>query len=1036
MASFTWTGKLGTDWDASTVVNGVQVTNWTPTGIPSSGDTAVFDSGTYTVTNGGDAAAMTLQNGTIVALSTGHFQLNGPGDAQGLNVLGGSRLIIAQGVALADFGTIDTIGGLAGAGSMEIESGAQGFESNRLVVGDGGEGDVTVNSALLFSVEQSAPGATDGVLTVGASAKGSIDITGSQFFSTTAFVGTGEGGVGEITLDASTWGGVSLTVGQGAAGTVTLKDGSSLALTTFLVGTGEGGSGEIILDASTWAGSSLTVGQGTTGTVTVKDSSSVTLKTLLVGSEGDGSNGTITVDASTFNFTNLTIGEGVDSNFNPVTHSGSGAVSILDGSNSTSDSITVDAKGGESGQLTIDASTVNSNRVTIGLYGTGTVNVANAATVYFNEFDIGLKGTGIVGVDTGGKLGAATGVLGVFAGSSGAVTVDNGSTLAIDNLTVGDAGDGSLDVTDSKFFTTKSAVIASGAGTIGEITVSNSSWSGTGTHVSVGPAGTGNLSITNGTTATLTTLVVGPKGTLSVSADGGITTSQLSVTDTLSSLVLTYGTINVTGGGEILVGATSGNRGAITVDGKYVFAGLGTVNADIDLTNGGTVKAEQPAGGTLTVNGNINGVGEIEPIMKLEVNGTIGGGVEIGFNPDVHTTGQLVLDVPRGDQGVIVGFDVGNSIDVKGLEFTQALFTPGATGQPGTLELSNGTDAPLDLLVEGNYGAHSFLATPGATDTMVTLVPCYRAGTEILTARGEVKVEQLMIGDKVATRSGQMRPIKWIGKRSYSGRFIMGRKDILPVCIKADALDDNVPRRDLWISPHHAMYLDGVLIEAKDLVNGLSIIQAEHVDQVEYFHIELDTHDVIYAEGAPSETFLDDGSRGMFHNAHEYAELYPEDVMRPARYCAPRLDAGYRVEAVREVIARRAGLVTSRSRFGGLRGFIDEVGQSFIRGWAQNTEHPEAPVCLDVFAEGKLIGQTLANKYREDLEQTGLGSGRHSFELQFPPGDAFDLRSLEVRRSLDGTKLEMSEACIKQTKRPRRFASKSAALSVWRRQAR
>ena len=65
------------------------------------------------------------------------------------------------------------------------------------------------------------------------------------------------------------------------------------------------------------------------------------------------------------------------------------------------------------------------------------------------------------------------------------------------------------------------------------------------------------------------------------------------------------------------------------------------------------------------------------------------------------------------------------------------------------------------------------------------------------------------------------------------------------------------------------MYLDGVLIEAKDLVNGVSIIQADHVDELEYFHIELDTHGVILAEGAPSETFLDDNSRGMFHNAHE-----------------------------------------------------------------------------------------------------------------------------------------------------------------------
>ena len=83
------------------------------------------------------------------------------------------------------------------------------------------------------------------------------------------------------------------------------------------------------------------------------------------------------------------------------------------------------------------------------------------------------------------------------------------------------------------------------------------------------------------------------------------------------------------------------------------------------------------------------------------------------------------------------------------------------------------------------------------------------------------------------------------------------------------------------------MFLEGVLIEARDLVNGVSIVQATQVDEVEYFHIELDSHDVIIAEGAPSETFIDDDCRMMFRNAHEYALLYPNEPQRPARFCAP-----------------------------------------------------------------------------------------------------------------------------------------------------
>ena len=172
-----------------------------------------------------------------------------------------------------------------------------------------------------------------------------------------------------------------------------------------------------------------------------------------------------------------------------------------------------------------------------------------------------------------------------------------------------------------------------------------------------------------------------------------------------------------------------------------------------------------------------------------------------------------------------------------------------------------------------------------------------------------------------------------------------------------------------------------MLIEAKDLVNGVSIVQVERADQVEYFHVELGTHDVIIAEGALSESFVDDDSRGIFHNAHEYPALYPEAVTRIARYCAPRLEQGYEVEAIRQRIALRAGLVLADKRIGQLRGQVDHASNNCIAGWAQNTDHPEAPVCLDIYAGGQLIGQVLANRYREDLARTGIGSGRYGFEF-------------------------------------------------------
>src|SRR5207249_2356420 len=122
---------------------------------------------------------------------------------------------------------------------------------------------------------------------------------------------------------------------------------------------------------------------------------------------------------------------------------------------------------------------------------------------------------------------------------------------------------------------------------------------------------------------------------------------------------------------------------------------------------------------------------------------------------------------------------------------------------------------------------------------------------------------------------GDSRRIRWIGRRGYAGRFASANPEIMPILIRAGALEDGVPRRDLMVSPLHAMYLDNVLIPAGALVNGSSITRVDQIEKVEYFHIELDSHDLILAEGALSETFVDDDSRGMFHNAAEFSLLYP-----------------------------------------------------------------------------------------------------------------------------------------------------------------
>jgi hypothetical protein len=185
--------------------------------------------------------------------------------------------------------------------------------------------------------------------------------------------------------------------------------------------------------------------------------------------------------------------------------------------------------------------------------------------------------------------------------------------------------------------------------------------------------------------------------------------------------------------------------------------------------------------------------------------------------------------------------------------------------------------------------------------------PCYCRGTSILTEGGEVRIEDLAIGDIVVTISGQAKPIKWIGKRSYAGPFISGNRAVLPIVVRAGALAPDIPARDLWLSPRHALLLDGVLVPAEYLVNGQTILQAEAVEQVEYFHLEFEAHEVILAEGAPAESYVESDNRHGFHNAHEFAALYPDDTRASFGYCRPLVELGMaELAAVRARLRERA----------------------------------------------------------------------------------------------------------------------------------
>ena len=167
---------------------------------------------------------------------------------------------------------------------------------------------------------------------------------------------------------------------------------------------------------------------------------------------------------------------------------------------------------------------------------------------------------------------------------------------------------------------------------------------------------------------------------------------------------------------------------------------------------------------------------------------------------------------------------------------------------------------------------------------------CFLRGTRIDTPRGPVAVEDLAIGDTVMTAERGVATIRWIGRQRRDSRLCA---DDLPIRIAAGALGDGLPLRDLYLSPTHALEVEGCLVHATALVNGRTIHQvSEWVGDIDYFHIETERHALILAEGAPAETLFDNGFRDHFDNHADYAERYPNPEpmteLDLPRICYPR----------------------------------------------------------------------------------------------------------------------------------------------------
>ena len=218
----------------------------------------------------------------------------------------------------------------------------------------------------------------------------------------------------------------------------------------------------------------------------------------------------------------------------------------------------------------------------------------------------------------------------------------------------------------------------------------------------------------------------------------------------------------------------------------------------------------------------------------------------------------------------------------------------------------------------------SFLSTEPTLATLSTWdvgLACFVVGTKIATPEGEVRVEELAVGQMVQTvpwRLGdelRARPAKWVGWRRIDLTAHPRPEAVAPVRIWRGTFADNMPHRDLVVSPDHAIFVDGKLICARQLVNGTTIRQELDWTAVDYYHVELDQHAILLAEGLPAESYLDTGNRGIFANSGAPMVLHPDlteisDYMtREAGSYAPFVWDEASVRPVWQRLAERAAAI-------------------------------------------------------------------------------------------------------------------------------
>ena len=343
-------------------------------------------------------------------------------------------------------------------------------------------------------------------------------------------------------------------------------------------------------------------------------------------------------------------------------------------------------------------------------------------------------------------------------------------------------------------------------------------------------------------------------GTVNNAASSTIMAAYHAIYTQGGGTVTNAGTIGVTGANMIAIDLHGGAANRLVVDPGAVFEGV--VDGGNAVGSAVTSTLELAAG-----SGTLDGIGSLV---------THFGAIALDSGAQWQLDGS-VAGLAAGQ--TISGFTTGDTLVLTGVTLTEV----GLAG--GVLTLSGGTT--LDL-----PGATYARVSDVGTNTVITA--CFAAGTSVLTATGPRAVETLREGDLVLTARGRLAPVRWLGHRRTALRHHPRPHDVMPVRVRAGTFGEALPARDLVLSPDHAVFLDGRLVPIRYLINGVSIVQ-ETREAIVYWHLELDRHDVILAEGMACETYLDTGNRAAFENAEGPTALHPDFArgVWAAAGCAP-----------------------------------------------------------------------------------------------------------------------------------------------------